>query len=80
MSGRCYQNIATAQISHAQVYRLIITKKDKLLMQENMWEQDKSKTHYFLQTHGHIIYYYSSTTSYVSSTKPMAWLNTLYVS
>ena len=25
-------------------------------MQENMREQDKSKTHYFLQTHGHILY------------------------
>ena len=29
-----------------------------------MREQDKSKTHYFLQTHGHIICYYGSTTSY----------------
>ena len=45
-------------------YRLIITKKDKLLMQENMWEQDKSKTHHFVQTHGHIMYQHDTTTSY----------------
>ena len=36
-------------------------------MQENMSEQDKSTTHYFLQTHGHIICYYGRTTSYKGS-------------
>ena len=63
MSGRCYPNIATAQISYAQVLLINYYKKDKLLMEENMWEQDKYKTHHFLQTHGHIICYYGSTTS-----------------
>ena len=29
-----------------------------------MCEQDKSKTHYFLQTHGHIMYQHDTTTSY----------------
>ena len=56
MSGRCYQNMATVQISHAQVLQINYYKKDKLLMQENIWEQDKSKTHHFVQTHGHIMY------------------------
>ena len=36
MIGRCYQNMATAQISHAQVLYINYYKKDKLLMQENM--------------------------------------------
>ena len=48
MSGRCYQNMATAQNSYAQVLYINYYKKDKLLLQENMWEQDKSKTHYSL--------------------------------
>ena len=33
-------------------------------MQENMREQDKSKTHYFLQIHGHIMYQHDTTTPY----------------
>ena len=33
-------------------------------MKENMCEQDKSKTHYFMQTHGHIMYQHDTTTSY----------------
>ena len=36
MSGRCYQNMATAQISHAQVLQINDYEKDKLLLQENM--------------------------------------------
>ena len=48
MSGRCYQNMATAQISHAQVLYINYYEKDKLLLQENKWEQDKSKDQHFL--------------------------------
>ena len=56
--------MAIAQISHAQVLYINYYKKDKLLLQENMCEQDKSKTHYFLQTHSHIMYQHDTTTSY----------------
>ena len=66
MSPRCYQNMAIAQISHAQILYIKYYEKDKLLLQENMCEQDKSKTHYFLQTQGHIICYYGITTLYKS--------------
>ena len=55
--------MTNVQILPAQVLYIYHYKKDKLLLQENMCEQDKSKTHYFLQTHGHIICYYGSTTS-----------------
>ena len=47
MSGRCYQNMAIAQISHAQVSYINYYEKDKLLLQENKWEQDKSKDQHF---------------------------------
>ena len=67
MSHRCHQNMATAQISYAQVLLINYYKKDKLLMQENKWEQNKSKTHHFLQTHGHIICYYGRKKSYKGS-------------
>ena len=56
--------MAIAQISHAQVLYINYYEKDKLLLQENKWEQDKSKTHYFLQIHGHIMYQHDTTTSY----------------
>ena len=45
---RCYQNMATAQISHAQVLYINYYEKEKFLLQENKWEQDKSKDQYFL--------------------------------
>ena len=52
------------QILPAQVLYINHYKKDKLLLQENMCEQDKSKTHYFLQTHSQIMYEHDTTTSY----------------
>ena len=54
MSGRFYKNMAIAQISHAQILYIKYYEKDKLLLQENMWEQDKYEIQYFLQSHGHI--------------------------
>ena len=45
-------------------YILITMQKDKLLLQKNIQKQDKSKTHYFMQTHGHIMYQHDTTTSY----------------
>ena len=48
MSGRCYQNMAIAQISQAQVLYINYYEKEKFLLQENKWEQDKSKDQYFL--------------------------------
>ena len=56
--------MAIAQISHAQVLYINYYEKDKLLFQENMCEQDKSKTHYFMQTHSHIMYQHDTTASY----------------
>ena len=57
MSGRCYQNMAIAQNSHAQVLYINYYEKDRLLLQENKWDQDKSKDQYFLQTPSHVRVY-----------------------
>ena len=48
MSVRWYQNMAIAQISHAQILYINYYEKDKLILQENKWEQDKSKDQHFL--------------------------------
>jgi len=37
-----------AQILHAQVLYINYYEKDKLPLQENMWEQDKSKDYHFI--------------------------------
>jgi len=39
--------MAIAQISHAQVLYINYYEKDKLLLQENKWEQDNFKDQYF---------------------------------
>ena len=48
MSGKCYQNMAIAEISHVQILYINYYEKDKLVLQENKWEQDKSKDYHFI--------------------------------